>query len=255
MRLSQSFISSGVVPFFIIALGSCQNSTNSMTPKKAKSHKDTQIKNLNQADSLPQSQQNKTNIELPKGYVLFEKVHGDLNEDGLNDRVYIVKRTDKELVIEDKYRGKLDMNRRGILVYLSNKDKMNLIISNLNCFSSENEDGGAYFPPELSIEIDKGKLFIHYGHGRYGFWKYTFRFQNSHFALIGYDASDNNGPIINWETSINFLTKKKFVRENINKNTEDSGDEVFEEHWENIKVDELLNLSEIKDFDSLNVLE
>jgi glutaredoxin len=35
--------------------------------------------------------------------------------------------------------------------------------------------------------------------------------------LIGYDSSDNFGPYVNSETSVNFLTAKKLVRENLNK--------------------------------------
>ena len=72
------------------------------------------------------------------------------------------------------------------------------------------------------------------------------------FELIGYDSSDNYGPIVNTETSINFLTKKKVTKTNTNKNTE-SGDEVFEEKTEKIKVDKLIQLSEIKDFDELEI--
>ncbi len=68
--------------------------------------------------------------------------------------------------------------------------------------------------------------------------------------MIGYDSSDNYGPIVNTETSINFLTKKKVTKTNTNEN-EESGDEVFEEKTEKIKVDKLIQLSEIKDFDEL----
>ena len=53
--------------------------------------------------------------------------------------------------------------------------------------------------------------------------------------MIGYDSSDNYGPIVNTETSINFLTKKKVTKTNTNEN-EESGDEVFEEKTEKIKV-------------------
>ena len=32
---------------------------------------------------------------LPKGYVVFEKINGDLNKDGIEDCVLIIKGTDK----------------------------------------------------------------------------------------------------------------------------------------------------------------
>jgi hypothetical protein len=125
-------------------------------------------------------------------------------------------------------------------------------VKNYDCFSSENEDGGLYIPPYLEVRAEKGKLYVHYGHGRYGYWTYTFRYQNADFELIGYDSSDNYGPVVNTETSINFLTKKKVTRTNTNENAE-SGDEVFEEKTEKIKVDKLIQLSEIKDFDELEI--
>lgn len=131
-----------------------------------------------------------------------------MNKDGLEDCVLIVKSTDKNQIITHEYGGELDRNRRGIIVLLNKDDYYELAIKNYDCFSSENEDGGAYFAPILSVEIKNGNLNIHYAHGRYGYWKYTFRFQNSDFELIGYNQSDNRGPIVERETSINFLSKK-----------------------------------------------
>lgn len=190
---------------------------------------------------------------IPKGYVIFEKISGDLNKDGIEDCVLIIKGTDKSKIITDQYRGKLDRNRRGIIILFNKKDLYKPAVRNDNCFSSENEDGGVYFAPELSVEIKKGNLYIHYGHGRYGYWQYTFRHKNLDFELIGYDAS-NGGAVINSETSINFLTKKKQEKVNTNQNAK-GGDEVFKETWKNIKVNRLVKLSEIKDFDELTKIE
>ena len=87
---------------------------------------------------------------LPKGYVVFEKVNGDLNKDGIEDCVLIITGTDKSKIVTDEYRGKLDRNRRGIIVLFNKKDHYELAVKNYDCFSSANEDGGVYFPPELS---------------------------------------------------------------------------------------------------------
>ena len=127
-----------------------------------------------------------------------------------------------------------------------------LAVKNYDCFSSENEDGGVYYAPELSIEINRGNLYVHYLHGRYGYWKYTFSFQNSSFELIGYDKSDNRGPIVDVVTSINFLSKKKQEKVNKNENAE-GDDEVFKETWKNINVVRLIKLSEVKNFDDLDM--
>jgi hypothetical protein len=189
---------------------------------------------------------------LPKGYVIFEKIYGDLNKDTLDDCILIIKGTDTSKIITDEYRGKLDRNRRGIIILFNKKEHYKLAVKNYGCFSSENEDGGVYFPPDLSIEIKKGNLFIHYGHGRYGYWQYIFRHKNSDFELIGYDESSDRGPVIESMTSINFLTQKKQEKVNTNEKAE-SGEEAFRETWKNIKVTKFIKLSEIKDFDELDM--
>ena len=191
---------------------------------------------------------------LPAGYKIFETVNGDLNKDGLADCVLIIKGTDKANIIKDEYRGEADRNRRGIIVLFKRKHQYELALKNYNCFSSENEDGGVYFPPELSVTISKGNLYIQYSHGRYGYWNYTFRFRTSDFELIDYDESSNRGPIVESETSINFLTKKKRTKENSNQDPEqESGEEIFKEVWTNIKIEKPIHLSMIKDFDELDL--
>ena len=188
---------------------------------------------------------------IPKGYVLFEKVYGDLNKDGLEDCVLIIKGTDNSKIINHEFRGKLDRNRRGIIILFNKKDKYEVALKNLSCFSSENEEGGVYFPPDLSIEIKKGNLYINYSHGRYGYWQYNFRYQHANFELIGYDRS-NGGVVIEKEISINFLTKKKQEKVNTNENAE-GGDEVFKETWSTVQIDSFISLATIKDFDELDM--
>lgn len=194
---------------------------------------------------------------IPSGYTVFEKAVGDLNKDNQDDYVFVIKGTDKSNFVHDEQRGELDRNRRGIIVVFRNENKYNLIAENIDCFSSENEDGGVYFSPELDVSITKGKLDIGYSHGRYGFWSYTFRFQHSKLELIGYDNSEDRGPVIERVTSINFSTNKMLIKENTNFNAE-GGDEQFKETWTKIRRDKLIDLEEIKDFDELyrdNLLE
>ena len=198
-----------------------------------------------------QAQTKKVEDFIPKGYVLFEKVYGDLNNDNQEDCILIIKGTQKGRILVNHNDEKIDRNRRGIIILFKNQNGYQKSIENLNCFSSENEDGGIYFPPELSLEVTRGNLIIHYAHGRYGFWRYTFRYQDSNFKLIGYDES-NGGAVITSELSINFLTKKKLVKENTNENAI-GGDEVFKESWSKIEINRLLSLSEIKDFDKIDM--
>lgn len=193
------------------------------------------------------------NVEdfIPKGYVLYDTMYGDLNKDKLEDCILIIKGTNKEKIVTNRFDEIVDRNRRGIIILFKNESGYRKVIENLDCFYSENEDGGAYYPPQLSFKVVRGNLIIHYAHGRYGWWKYTFRYQDSNLKLIGYDYT-NGGAVTNYETSINFLTKKKLYRENINEESE-GNDEVFKDTWSKIKIDKLLNLSEIKDFEELEM--
>jgi hypothetical protein len=190
---------------------------------------------------------------LPETFFIYDRIAGDLNKDGIADSVYVVKKIDSENIVENDFGEIVDRNRRGIMIFLKQNDGWELVVENLTCFSSENEDGGVYYPPQLTVVLKKGNLYIEYEHGRYGYWTYTFRLNNADFELIGFDSSENYGPITNRETSINYLTKRKLTKENINADTEESGDEIFEDTWEDIDVKELLLISKIVDFDTLRI--
>lgn len=189
---------------------------------------------------------------IPAKYVVFDKIQGDFNGDGQADYVFVVKGTGKENFIKHEHRGELDRNRRGIVIAFSHPNGYELALENRDCFSSENEDGGVYFAPELDVSIVKGTLRIHYAHGRYGYWSYNFRYQNADFELIGYDSSQNRGPLVERTTSINFLTKKIRLQENVNMNAE-GGDEKFKESWKKFTLPKPIKLKEITDFDDFNV--
>ncbi|MDP9959239.1 hypothetical protein [Chryseobacterium lathyri] len=189
---------------------------------------------------------------IPEGYKIFEKSFGDLNKDGAEDCILIIKKVDPSNIITDESRGKLDRNRRGLIILFKKNDGYELAAKNETCFSSENEDGGVYYAPELSVYAEKEKLYIHYAHGRYGYWTYTFRYGLSDFELIGYDESSNTGPRVNSTTSINFLTGKQLDKTNVNEGAESDG-EVFEDTWRKVKTTKLMTLSEIRDFDKLEV--
>jgi len=186
---------------------------------------------------------------IPAKYQLFEAIEGDLNKDGVKDVVLIVKATYPKAFVHDEYRGQLDRNRRGVIVLLNEKGKYKAVVSNLNCFSSENEDGGVYFPPELWMEIKNNILSVNYSHGRYGYWRYLFRLDGNDLRLIGYDDSNNHGPLIQSQTSINFLTGKKVIRDNLSQDPEK--DPKFKETWSKINQAPIY-LSKVKDFNDLS---
>lgn len=197
------------------------------------------------------SQQNKPSDFIPEGYTEFSKQFEDLNKDGQDDCIIMIKKVDPSNIVINDFDEEVDRNRRGIIVLFKNGNNYELVLKNYSCFASENEDGGVYFAPELSLEFERGNLIIHYAHGRYGYWRYIFRYQNANFELIGYDES-NGGAVVSSELSINFLTKKKLTRENTYEDSQ-GGEEIFQEVWENIEIEHLIKLSEIKDIDELDM--
>ena len=201
--------------------------------------------------STPRTAKSPTDF-IPVGYVVFEEIRGDLNKDNQADYVFIIKGTDKDEFVNDEYRGQLDRNRRGIIIAFKNQNQYELVLENSDCFSSENEDGGVYFAPELDVSISKGNLLVHYAHGRYGYWSYNFRYQNSDLELIGYDSSQNRGPVVERSVSINLVTKKMLISENINQDAE-GGDEKFKESWKKYTLSKPIKLREIADFDDFDV--
>ncbi|MGL5598558.1 MAG: hypothetical protein ACRDDA_10740, partial [Aeromonas sp.] len=187
---------------------------------------------------------------VPKGYVVAQTIEGDLNKDGQVDTVLLIKGTDPRNVVTDANNQGVDRNRRGLIIAFKYASHYELALDNPTCFSSENEDGGVYMPPDLSVSIKKGILLLDYSHGRYGYWGYKFRYQHGHFALIGYDNNESNGPITQRITSINFSTKKMLVKENTNDAAQESGQEVFKDTWTRLSLPSPFLLKDITNFDS-----
>lgn len=186
---------------------------------------------------------------LPKGYEVHDVLKGDLNKDSLEDYVFLVGSTNPEKFEEFRPGVTADRNRQGIVIIFGERNnKYKKIVENLSCFPSNFEDGGVYYAPELYLDINKkNNLEINYAHGRYGNWGFIFRYQNGRFELIGSFTNSNRGPIGLSSVSINYSTKKKRIMTNINVDTEQEEDEVWEEKWEDIKVDKLLDLNEVED--------
>ena len=168
---------------------------------------------------------------IPKGYKLFEKISGDLNKDGLEDCVLIIKATRKDGFIKNSFDKVVDRNRRGIIVLFSEEKGYKVAVKNYNCSRQRIEDGGVYFAPYLSIDIRNSKLFVHYAHGRYGYWEYCFRYQDSDFMLIGYESFGSQGPTALGKVSINFLTGVRYDDDNVNKYDDDAEEKVCTESY------------------------
>ena len=190
---------------------------------------------------------------IPYGFVVVEDIRGDLNNDGQADRVYLVKGTDPGRFVQHPDRGRLDRNRRGLVIVFIKGDRQELALSHPTCFSSENEDGGVYVAPELGIEIRRGKLEVAYGHGRYGYWSYSFRHKNGAFELIGHDSASHRGPVVLREVSMNLLTGRARLRVNVDPTADVMAEQRLKESWTSFAVPPPIRLREIDDFDQMDV--
>ena len=144
-------------------------------------------------------------VSLSNQTALYDAIKGDLNKDGIDDVAVVTQETFKEKFMpfsdgcdestkDDKWCQIVNKNRRGVVILLSNGDKYEAVVTKRDIFESPNEDGGAYFPPELVVEIKNSELKFFYSYGKYGYWEYVFALDGKDFKLVRYFSSDNNGP-------------------------------------------------------------
>ena len=193
---------------------------------------------------------------VPSDDVVLEKIVGDLNGDGEKDVVLITKQTKKD-AFETFDNVKYDRNRKGIIIAFKKGEQYELAAAMPDCFEGGEPDAYHMSAMELSVEIKKGKLFLHCSYGRYGSRDYTFRYQNNRFEMIGYDSYDRDDRehLIEKMTSINFLTKKMQKKTYITDYVEGKEKTKKEETWHNIEIKKLVNLTAIKDFDTIAITD
>ena len=80
------------------------------------------------------AQTNELHDFIPKGYIEFEKHFGDLNKDGQDDCVLIIKKIDENNIVINQYDEKVDRNRRGIIILFKNENGYQLADRNYDCF-------------------------------------------------------------------------------------------------------------------------
>lgn len=115
-------------------------------------------------------------IPAPEGYVILEEKEGDLDKDGIPEKVVVFNTNDSTDV------GTI----REIQVYKKSGNKWELLTSSKNAIG-KSEDGGMGGDPFESIEIKGGVLIINQSGGSSWKWFKTdkYRFQNGRFQLIG----------------------------------------------------------------------
>jgi hypothetical protein len=159
---------------------------------------------------------------VPEGWKLFSVAYGDLNLDGKDDVALVIQGTDKEKIIrnDDGYGKKeLDTNRRVLLIAFKKDDTYELVLkqekvlpsqddANDPCLDERLDDDGIKITARNTLKIN-----LHYW-SSCGTWStsndfYTFRHQNDHFELIGFDGfSLQRDTLDSTSISINYSTGK-----------------------------------------------
>lgn len=194
---------------------------------------------------------------VPQGFDLKEShCTADFNQDGKKDCVLLIKDTQK-LAWQINSHGQLvDKNRRGIVILFKNKTGYQKVLENKTLFASENEEGGVYFAPELSIVAKNQTLKFDYGHGRYGSWSHTFDYRKSDnkqdFYWIGYDRYNNYGPYTKSIDSVNFLTHRYLHKYNTAEDLENDR-AIFKETPYRLPRQPLIKLSQIHDIEDIEI--
>ena len=157
---------------------------------------------------------------------LYDAIKGDLNKDGVEDVVVVTQETFKDKFLpfsdgcdestkDDKWCQIVNKNRRGVVILLSNGDKYEAVVTKRDIFESPNEDGGAYFPPELVVEIKNSELKFFYSYGKYGYWEYVFALDGKDFRLVKYFSSVNNGPMPEYIVQMDFVNHRLYKSVNL----------------------------------------
>lgn len=115
-------------------------------------------------------------LEIPKGHTLLSQVSGDLNKDGVDEKIVVLNNG----IISDFG------EERTILIFKADNGAWKMWKRTTGAILPS-ENGGMMGDPFQSIGVENGALVInHFGGSRLK-WEYThrFRFQNNNWELIG----------------------------------------------------------------------
>ena len=143
-------------------------------------------------------QGNKMEDFLPKHWSAIMKVDGDLNKDGLADTALIVEQENPENIIVTEYNDTLNTNPRALLVLFKQENgTYKLAAKNDKGFIEPPKESSSLLDPlgegDINIKNNTLRLRFQYFFSA-GSWyitnvEYVFRYQNSHFELIGVETN------------------------------------------------------------------
>ena len=143
-------------------------------------------------------QGNKMEDFVPKHWSAIMKVDGDLNKDGLADTALIVEQENPENIIVTEYNDTLNTNPRALLVLFKQENgTYKLAAKNDKGFIEPPKENSSLLDPlgegDINIKNNTLRLKFQYFFSA-GSWyitnvEYVFRYQNSHFELIGVETN------------------------------------------------------------------
>ena len=166
-------------------------------------------------------QGNKMEDFVPKHWSAIMKVDGDLNKDGLADTALIVEQENPNNISITEYNDTLNTNPRVLLVLFKQENGTYKLAAKIDrgfIEPSKTEEDPSLLDPlgegDINIKNNTLRLKFQYFYSA-GSWsitnvEYVFRFQNSHFELIGvetnsFDRSTGEETIESFNLSTNKL--------------------------------------------------
>lgn len=165
---------------------------------------------------------------VPTGWKLKSSTTGDLNRDGLSDAALVIEQNNPENFLPNEELGSkvLNVNPRRLLILFNTPQGYKKVVSRDDLLPTQHDANSPCLEDPLSeggVAISRGTLMI-----RLQYWlscggwgvtnrKFTFRYENSRFRLIGFDTSEfarNTGE--KTESSINYLTGKIKITTGLN---------------------------------------
>lgn len=190
---------------------------------------------------------------IPKGWKLLEKNYGDLNNDGINDIIFVIEKTDKKNIHKHDGLGDKDINKnpRILAIYMVNKDNKFKKIAQNNKFIPL-DDCPICDEPLSSLTIKENGVFkVNFHHWQNaGSWftsrdSYVFRLENNDIYWIGYDKDIYHRGSNNMKScSINFLTQRVKIHVTIENDNEKMNSQ---EIWKKFTLNKPIKLDSLKD--------
>jgi hypothetical protein len=163
---------------------------------------------------------------IPGQYKPIKEIYGDLNKDGMEEKVVVYNMTDKR----DEPNG-ID---REVVIFTKDKGKW-VVWHRSTKAVGNSKDGGMIGDPFEDIEIKNDILIISQSGGSSWKWghKDKYRYQNNRFELIGY-TSNYGKPCEYWtDFDFNLITGKIIVKKEYEKCDTDESQVIYKRENEN----------------------